>query len=112
MSAIRVFQEGREEPSDQGECADNIRRGARASRRSAKRDAIRLDKMSSSPFAGWPAFHSTTIPMTTDTTEAPNTASLAAMKSLSLGRAWPAMNSDMVKPIPANAPAPMSCSQE
>jgi hypothetical protein len=50
--------------------------------------------------------------MSADRTEAANTATLAAAKSLDAGNAWPAMNNDMVKPIPANAPAPISCGHE
>jgi hypothetical protein len=33
---------------------------------------------------------------------------LAAAKSAPAGNAWPAMNSDIVKPMPARAPAPAS----
>jgi hypothetical protein len=44
--------------------------------------------------------------------EAANTATLAAAKSASAGKAWPAMNSDIVKPIPASAPAPTSWRHE
>lgn len=47
-------------------------------------------------------------PMSADSTDAENTAIFAAAKSASVGNAWPAMNSDMVNPIPANAPAPAS----
>ena len=41
-----------------------------------------------------------------------NTAIFAAAKSSRTGKAWPAMNNDMVKPIPASAPAPASCRHE
>jgi hypothetical protein len=45
-------------------------------------------------------------------TEAPNTAIFAAAKSAAAGNACPAMNSDMVKPMPASAPAPANWRQE
>ena len=48
----------------------------------------------------------TPAPMIADKIEAANTAIFAAAKSAATGNAWPAMNSDMVKPIPASAPAP------
>ena len=44
--------------------------------------------------------------------DATNTAILAAAKSVAVGNAWLAMNSDMVKPIPASAPAPANCRHE
>jgi Protein of unknown function (DUF1194) len=56
--------------------------------------------------AARPAPHSSATPVTADSIEAANTAILAAAKSASAGNAWPAMNNDMVKPMPANTPAP------
>ena len=44
--------------------------------------------------------------------EAAKTATLAAAKSAGAGNAWPAMNSDMVKPMPASAPARKLARQE
>lgn len=45
-------------------------------------------------------------PTTAESTDAANTAIFAAAKADGFGKASPAMNSDMVKPIPARAPAP------
>src|SRR5688500_17737070 len=55
--------------------------------------------------------HSIPIPLSADTTDAANTAILAAEKSAASGKASPAMNSDIVNPMPASAPAPASCRQ-
>ena len=41
--------------------------------------------------------------------DAANTAILVAEKSAALGNACPAMKSDIVKPMPARAPAPANC---
>ena len=50
--------------------------------------------------------------MNADRIEAAKTAILAASKSASARKASPAMNNDMVKPIPASAPAPANCAHE
>jgi hypothetical protein len=47
-----------------------------------------------------------------ESTDADRIAILAAAKSPAPGKAWPAMKSDMVKPMPASAPAPASCRHE
>src|SRR5690606_34603301 len=62
--------------------------------------------------AGALAFHSRTEPMTAERMDAANTASFAAEKSFATGNACAAMNSDIVNPMPANAPAPHSWRQE
>ena len=59
-----------------------------------------------------PAVHKMATPRIADAIEAANTAILAAAKSVSTGNAWLAINSDMVKPIPASAPAPINCRHE
>ena len=56
--------------------------------------------------------HSSATPRHAATIDATNTAIFAAAKSSAVGIAWPAMNSDMVKPMPASAPAPSSCRHE
>ncbi len=50
--------------------------------------------------------------MTAESIEAVNTAIFAAAKSCAAGKAWPAMNNDIVNPMPASAPAPASCAHE
>ena len=50
--------------------------------------------------------------MMADSTDAANTAIFAAAKSSATGNAWPAMNSDIVNPMPASAPAPNSWRHE
>ncbi len=50
------------------------------------------------------AFHRMATPISADRIEATKTAILAAAKSGALGSACPAMNNDMVKPMPASAP--------
>src|SRR5690349_16165270 len=57
-------------------------------------------------------FHKIATPRTADAIEPANIATFAAEKSDSTGNAWLAMNSDMVKPMPANAPAPINCRHE
>ena len=54
------------------------------------------------------AFQRMATPVAAARTDAPNTASFAAAKSEASANAWPAMKSDIVKPIPASAPAPTS----
>ena len=56
-------------------------------------------------------FDKITAPRTPATIEAINMAILAASKSVCIGNASDAIKSDIVKPIPANAPAPVSCRQ-
>src|SRR5580658_7613212 len=56
-----------------------------------------------------PAIESSVTPAIADRIEAMKTAILAASKSASDQNASPAMNSDIVNPIPATAPAPASC---
>jgi hypothetical protein len=51
-------------------------------------------------------------PIRADSTDAANSAIFAASKSPGTGNACPAMKSDMVKPMPASAPAPTSCRHE
>jgi hypothetical protein len=55
---------------------------------------------------------STAMPSSDETKEAASTAIFAAAKSPAAGNACPAMKRDMVKPMPASAPAPPSCPQE
>ena len=50
--------------------------------------------------------------MSADTAEAANTAIFAAANSSRKGNASAAMKSDIVKPMPASAPAPASCTHE
>ena len=57
------------------------------------------------------ACQSMAAPISAEMTDAANTAILAASKSLGTLNDCPAMNSDMVKPMPASAPAPASCRQ-
>ena len=64
------------------------------------------------PLSGAGARQRTPTPTSAARIEAANTAILAAAKSPGSGKAWPAMNSDMVKPMPASAPAPASWRQE
>src|SRR5689334_14511724 len=52
---------------------------------------------------------STAVPTAAEKIEVKNTAILAAEKSVALGNVWPAMKSDIVKPMPARAPAPANC---
>ncbi len=49
------------------------------------------------------------VPTAAEKIDAANTAILAAEKSVALGNACPAMKSDIVKPMPARAPAPANC---
>src|SRR5215475_11952866 len=49
------------------------------------------------------------VPTTAERIDAANTAILAAEKSRPLGNACPAIKSDIVKPMPARAPAPANC---
>jgi hypothetical protein len=58
-----------------------------------------------------PARRSSAVPRIADSMDAEKTAIFAAAKSSVAGKACEAMNSDMVKPMPASAPAPASCSQ-
>src|SRR5262245_51962710 len=49
------------------------------------------------------------VPTAAERIDAANTAILAADKSMALGNACPAVKSDIVKPMPARAPAPANC---
>src|SRR5262249_59003791 len=73
-------------------------------------DTCMLALCGASSISSWrEAPQSSAVPTTAERIDAANTAILAAEKSAALGNACPAMKSDIVKPMPARAPAPANC---
>ena len=105
----RLVADGRVGPAAEG--AQHRRRDV--ARAGPHRDPLRHGRVSGTASeAVLPAPQRIATPATAARTEAANTAIFAAAKSASSGNACAAMNSDIVKPMPASAPAPASCRQE